>query len=156
MEMAGKIYRVKLSKNELDLLQGLVRKGNHSVQSLRAAYILLNCNESNPTGITTNRDLSRVLKVSMRTIDRVKRKYIREGIESVLGKHKETNTRKSRVSDIARKTIMELYSSDPPDGYRRWTLRMLADKIKDYENVDKVSHVTVGKILQQMDQNGSS
>ena len=61
----------------------LIRDPNTS-QTFRTAYILLNCDEGKYSDKVTNEQISKVLKVGMRTIDRVKKQFIEEGIEAVL------------------------------------------------------------------------
>lgn len=73
-------YRVKLSKAEVDELNNaIINKGSHTAQSFRTAYILLNCDEGAYSQKVTNEQISKILKVGMRTIDRVKKKFIEEG-----------------------------------------------------------------------------
>src|SRR5580658_1858235 len=78
------LYTVKLTKAEVDELQGIINKGSHTSQTFRAAYILLNCDEGEYSDKVTNEQISKVLKIGMRTIDRVKNKFIEEGFDGVL------------------------------------------------------------------------
>ena len=77
-------YTIKLTKAEVDELQAIINKGSHTSQTFRTAYILLNCDEGDYSEKVPNKQISKVLKVGMRTIDRVKKKFIEEGFESVL------------------------------------------------------------------------
>ena len=65
-------YTIKLTKEEISELLSIVNKGSHSSQSYRAAYVLLNCDTGEfSLGKTTNAEISKVLKIGMRTIDRI-------------------------------------------------------------------------------------
>lgn len=77
-------YTIKLTKSKVDELHAIINKGSHTSQTFRTAYILLNCDEGEYSEKVTNEQISKVLKVGMRTIDRVKKKFIEEGFESVL------------------------------------------------------------------------
>ena len=77
-------YTVKLTKQEVEELMTIISKGSHTSQAFRFAYILLNCDEGKYSEKVTNEQISKVLKVGMRTIDRVKKKFIEEGFEGVL------------------------------------------------------------------------
>ena len=77
-------YTIKLTKSEVDELHIIINKGSHTSQTLRAAYVLLNCDVGKYSDNVTNEQISKVLKVGMRTIDRVKKKFIEEGFEAVL------------------------------------------------------------------------
>jgi hypothetical protein len=73
-------YRIKLTKEEVVSLQKIVNKGSHSTQTYRAAFILLNVDEGEfSLGKHTNEHICEVLKISMRTIDRVKKKLVEGG-----------------------------------------------------------------------------
>ena len=79
-------YTIKLTKEEVEELYTIINKGSHSSQTFRTAYILLNCDEGEYAEQITNEQISKVLKVGMRTIDRVKKKFIEEGFEGILGR----------------------------------------------------------------------
>jgi hypothetical protein len=72
-------------------------KGSHTSQAFRFAYILLNCDEDKFSDKVTNGQLSKVLKVGMRTIDRVKKKFITEGFEAVLERRPTTRAYEKKV-----------------------------------------------------------
>jgi hypothetical protein len=78
------LYTLKLTKPEVDELFAIIGKGSHNTQTLRVAYILLNCDEGKYSDKVTNEQISKVLKVGMRTIDRVKKKFVEEGFEAAL------------------------------------------------------------------------
>lgn len=77
-------YTIKLTKEEVGELYSIINKGSHSSQTFRSAYILLHCDEGEYAEKITNEQISKVLKVGMRTIDRVKKKFIEEGFEGIL------------------------------------------------------------------------
>ena len=73
-----KRYRVKLLKEEVSELRAIIDKGAHSSHTFRAAYVLLNCDEGEFSDKVTNEQISKVLKVGMRTIDRIKKRFVEE------------------------------------------------------------------------------
>ena len=76
-------YTIKLTKSEVEELHVIINKGSHTSQTFRSAYILLNCDEGKYSDKVTNEQISKVLKVGMRTIDRIKKQFIEEGIDAV-------------------------------------------------------------------------
>ena len=72
-------YKVTLTESERVELMQIIKKGSHSTQTYRAAYILLNCDEGDYSDKITNAEIVRVLKVGMRTIDRIKKRFVEEG-----------------------------------------------------------------------------
>ncbi|SFW78845.1 helix-turn-helix domain-containing protein, partial [Chitinophaga sancti] len=90
-------YTVKLTKSEVEELHSIINKGSHTSQTFRMAYILLNCDEGKYSEKVTNEQISKVLKVGMRTIDRVKKKFIEEGFEGVLERRPSNRIYESKV-----------------------------------------------------------
>ena len=71
-------------QEEVEELKGIINKGSHSSQTFRAAYVLLNCDEGAFSEKVTNDQISKILKIGLRTIDRIKKRFVEEGLESVL------------------------------------------------------------------------
>lgn len=73
-----KKYVIHLLKEEVEQLRSIINRGSHSSQTFHAAYILLNCDEGKYSDKVTNDQISKVLKVGMRTIDRIKKRFMEE------------------------------------------------------------------------------
>ena len=142
-------YTVKLSQEEVETLHGIINKGSHTTQKFRAAYILLNCDEGEHSEKVTNEHISKVLRVGMRTIDRVKKKFVEEGFEAVLERRPTTRTYERKVDGDVEAKLVQLCCSEPPPGYAKWSLRLLAEKMVELEYVPSISHVTVGGVLKK-------
>jgi transposase len=149
------LYTIKLSQSEVDELKKIINKGSHTSQSFRSAYILLNCDKGefseNPK--ITNEEICKILKVGARTIDRVKKKFIEEGFEGVLERRPSTQIYKRKVDGDLEARLVTLCCSEPPEGFSKWSLRMLADKLIELEYVDYISHVTVREVLKKTNLN---
>jgi hypothetical protein len=130
-------------------LMGIINKGSHTSQTFRTAYILLNCDEGEYSEKVTNEQLSRVLKIGMRTIDRVKKKFIEEGFENTLERRPTTRNYDRKVDGDLEAKLVTLCCSDPPKGYAKWSLRLLADKMVELKYVESISYVTVRKVLKK-------
>lgn len=144
-------YIIKLSEPEVQDLKGIISKGRHTSQAFRAAYILLNCDKgdySDDTGIT-NEEISRVLKIGERTIDRVKKKFIEEGFESVLERRPSSQNYTKKIDGDIEAKLVQLCCSEPPEGFAKWSLRLLADRMVELKYIDYISHVTVGEVLKK-------
>ncbi len=147
------LYTIKLTKSEVEELNVIINKGSHTSQTFRAAYILLNCDEGKYSDKVTNDQISKVLKVGMRTIDRVKKKFIEEGLESVLERRPTSRVYEKKADGDLEAKLVTLCCSDPPKGYAKWSLRLLADKMVELKYIDKISHVTVGNVLKKTNLN---
>jgi hypothetical protein len=143
-------YTIKLTKAEVDELKGIISKGSHTAQSFRAAYILLNCDEGEHSQKITNLEISKTLKVGMRTIDRVKKKFIEEGFEQVLHRRPSRRIYDRKTDGDFEANLIALCCSEPPKGFAKWSFRLLADKMVELKYVEKISHVTIGGVLKKM------
>ena len=142
-------YTIKLTKAEVEELLGIINKGSHTSQTFRAAYILLNCDEGDYSSKVTNEQISKILKIGMRTIDRVKKHFLEEGMEAVLGRRPTTRIYEGKADGDIEAKLVTLCCSEPPKGFSKWSLRMLADKMVELNYVDSISHVTVRSVLKK-------
>ncbi len=144
-------YSIKLTKTEVEELHNIINKGSHTSQMFRTAYILLNCDEGGYSEKITNEQISKVLKIGMRTIDRVKKKFMEEGFEATLERRPTTRKYEIKVDGDMEAKLVSLCCSGPPKGYAKWPLRLLADKMAELEYAESISYVTVGNVLKKMD-----
>jgi transposase len=142
-------YTIKLTKGEVEELNGIINKGSHTSQTFRVAYILLNCDEGKFSSKVTNEQISKVLKVGMRPIDRVKKRFVEEGLEAVLERRPTSRVYDRKLDGDVEAKLVTLCCSDPPKGYAKWSLRLLADKMVELKYVESISHVTVRSVLKK-------
>lgn len=146
-------YRIKLTKPEVDELMKIIRKGSHTTQTYRTAYILLNCDEGEYSDKITNEQICKVLKIGMRTIDRVKKKFIEGGMEAALERKPTSRVYDKKVDGDVEAKLVTLCCSEPPNGRSKWSLRLLADKMVELNYVDSISYVTVREVLKKTNLN---
>jgi hypothetical protein len=143
-----KKYIVTLSKEERDTLNALISKGRHSSQKILNALILLDADEGEFQTIrSTNEEIARVLNVSMRKIDRVKKRFVEEGFEFALDKRKADRVYRKKADGDFEAQLVALSCSEPPEGFSRWSLRLLADRAVELNYIDSISHEAVRRIL---------
>ena len=142
-------YRIKLTKNEVEELMDIINKGSHTSLTFRSAYVLLNCDEGEYSQKVSNEQISKVLKVGMRTIDRVKKRFIEEGLDVCLERRPTSRIYESKTDGDVEAKLITLCCSKPPKGYAKWSLRLLADKMVELNYVESISHVTVRSVLKK-------
>lgn len=143
-------YRVTLSKEERTSLESIATSGRHSSQKVLNALILLACDESAYQGNKkTNQEVANVLPVSMKKIDRVKKRFVEQGLDVALDKQKGERQYHKKVDGDAEAHLIALSCSEPPEGHARWTLRLLAKKVVELGYVEKISHETVRSVLKK-------
>jgi transposase len=142
-------YTIKLTKGEVEDLKAIINKGSHTSQTYRAAYVLLNCDEGMYSEKITNEQIAKVLKIGMRTIDRIKKKFIEEGMEATLERKATTRIYERKVDGEVEAKLVTLCCSEPPKGFAKWSLRLLADKMVELNYVESISHVKVREVLKK-------
>jgi transposase len=142
-------YTIKLTKSEVEELMSIINRGSHTSQTFRTAFILLNSDEGKHAEKVTNEQISKVLKVGMRTIDRVKKKFIEEGFEAALERRPTTRVYDTITDGDVEAKLVTLCCSEPPKGYAKWSLRLLADKMVELKYVESISHETVRVVLKK-------
>jgi len=96
-----KKYIVTLSEDERKTLGELTSKGNQKSQKILNALILLGCDEGEyQTQRSTNEEIARVLNISMRKIDRVKKRFVEDGFDAALNKKKSSRIMLKRQMEI--------------------------------------------------------
>lgn len=142
-------YKVTLTKEEINELMDIINKGSHTSQKFRTAYILLNCDEGEFADKVTNSQISRVLRVGMRTIDRTKKKFVEEGFDAALERRPTQREYERKADGDLEAHLIALCCSEPPKGFAKWSLRLLADKVVELKYAESISHETVRRVLKK-------
>ena len=148
--MPAKRYRVKLTKEERDELTALVNRGKGSARRMRRARILLMADEEQAGGGWKDADIAKALGAHQRTIERIREKCVEAGIEAALNHTRPKRSRSKTLDGAAEARLVQLACSTPPDGYERWSMHMLADRLIELEVVERVSRETVRTTLKKM------
>ena len=143
-------YKVTLSEEERQELEAISSKGSHKSQKVLNALILLSVDVNQPKeSRSTNDVLSKVLNISMKKIDRVKKRFVEDGLEVALVGHPIHREYTKKVDGDLEAQLVSICCSAPPAGFSRWSLRMIADKAVELEYVDSISHETVRRTLKK-------
>lgn len=144
------LYRVTLTQEERTVLQALSTRGKHGSQKVLNALILLGCDEGEFQECKqTAARLVEVLPVSMKKVDRVKRRFVEHGIEIALDKRKADRQHMKKADGDFEAHLVALSCGKPPEGHVRWSLRLLANKMVELEYVEAISHETVRRVLKK-------
>jgi transposase len=148
----GKIvYKVTLTEEERTSLLSVTKKGKHSSRKLVHALILLNCDrgEFSESPHRTNVEVANFLKVGESMVERIKKRFVETGLESAL-EDKPTEREYTRKTDgDLEARIIALACSEAPEGFARWSLSMLADKVVELEYIDSISYEAVRQVLKK-------
>ena len=143
--MSKKRTIIKLSKRDRDYLKGLSKAGECRVRVYKRARTLLLADEG-----LGDAEIREQADLSLATLKRIRRRYVEEGIGSIWEKPK--SGRPSIFGGEQRAKIPALACSEAPEGYARWSLRLLADKAVEL-GLEDIAHETVGVILKKPSSN---
>jgi transposase len=138
-----KVYVVDLTKEEKTDLLDLVGKGEARARKMNRAHILLLAEEAR-----TDKDISQALHTSPSTVERTRRRFVEGGLEHALNESPRPGGRR-KLDGHQEAYLMALACSDPPEGKKRWSMQMLADRLVELEVVDEISDETVRRMLKR-------
>jgi len=143
-------YKVTLRLEEREQLEQLTRKGKVAAAKLTHARALLLCDQgehnSEPFMV---KDAAKALGVSTRTIENVKKRFVEQGLDSAIERKASTRKPNIKFDGEFDARIMQLACSESPEGTKRWTIRLLAEKAVELEIVDSVSTMTIQRSLKK-------
>lgn len=142
-------YKVTLTQEERDTLMSITKGGTHTSKKVIHSLILLNCDEGEFADKVNNEDVAKVLKIGVRTIDRVKKKFVEEGLESALENKPTSRVYEKKADGDVEAHLVALACSKAPEGFSKWSLRLLADKMIELEYVEDISYETVRRVLKK-------
>ena len=149
-----KKYIVTLTNDERRELIELTSKGKHRSQKILNALILLACDEGEfQKKRSTNKQIAKVLNISMKKIDRIKKRLIEDGLDITLNGRKGSRIYKKKADGDFEAHLVALSCSAPPEGFSRWSLRLLADKVVELDYIDNISHETIRRVLKKTKSN---
>jgi len=143
-----KKHIVTLSEEERQSLEQFTTTGKHAAYQINHARILLKADRNQSGGSWCDVEIKAALDVSLRTIERVRQRFVEEGIECAL-KQRPGAGRKRQMEGEQEAHLIALRCSEPPQGQARWTLRLLADQMIELGYVESISHETVRQTLKK-------
>jgi len=153
-EIAVKKYVVKLSTEERERLDTLIRSGKHPARKLTRARILLKADVGKAGEGWSDSQIAKALDTSIDTVARTRQQLVEEGFEAVLVRKHSPASARTRIFDgAAEAKLIALACSEPPKGRARWTLRLLEDKVVELNIVARVSDNTIGRTLKKTNSN---
>jgi transposase len=144
-----KRYIVTLTPEERTYLRGLISKGKAAAFKQRHARILLKTDQGSEGECWTDEKIEQALDVHSSTVERLRRRFVEEGLEAALQRKEQKNRRAKIIDGEAEAHLVTLACSKPPEGRTTWTLQLLADQMVSLEVVDSVSPETVRKTLKK-------
>ena len=145
-----KKYIVRLSGEERKSLKSLITSGKGSARLFTRAHILLKADVGEGGPGWPDEKIAEAFEVTIQTIERVRKQLVEEGLESVLSRSKYIQkVSRKKLDGDAEAHLIALACSETPEGYSRWSLRLLADRMVELGYVESISHEAVRRVLKK-------
>ena len=145
-----KKYIVRLSGEERELLRTLVSSGKGPARMFTRARILLKADISEGGPGWPDEKIAEALDVTIQTVERVRKQLVEEGLEAVLRRRKYVQkVSRKKLDGDAEAHLIALACSDAPEGYTRWSLRLLAGRMVELGYLESISHEAVRRALKK-------
>ena len=149
--MPAKQYSVMLDQDQRESLIGLISTGNRdAARKLTRARILLKADEGEFGPAYADKQIQEAVEVSLSTIERTRKTFVREGLEAALTPKKPSKPSRPKKFDGEKEAhLIALACSEAPEGHSRWTLRLLAEKMVELHHFSSVSHETIRRVVKK-------
>jgi len=147
--MPAKRYRVILTEEERVELADMLSRGKERARKLAHARILLEADESEEGGKRKDAAISEIVRISVATIERVRKQFVEEGFERSLNHKLPSQGRKKILDGRVEANITQIACSEAPEGRARWTIQLIADELVKLEVVESISRETVRQGLKK-------
>lgn len=142
-------YIIELSNEDRKRLTDIVTKGNSPARIILRANILL-ASDRNNTKHMTVAEIAENYHTTPTTVQNVRVSYAEKGLEATISRKKRTTPPvPPKVTGEVEAHIIALACGEPPEGYEKWTLRLLADKCVELNYAESLSHMTVSRVLKK-------
>ena len=143
----AKRYRVTLTPEEREALGRMISRGKGDARKLAHARVLLQADEGGAG--RADEAIASALNVSVRTVERVRQRFVEQGLEAALLPKPSKRIYARKLDGEQEAHLIALACSTPPEGKKRWTLRLLAERMVELRHVDALSHETVRQALKK-------
>lgn len=143
-----KRYHVTLTEPERNQLKAIIAKRKVDSQAVKRAYVLLAADETQ-LGPMTDEQIRQTYQVSIRTIERLRERFVEEGLEMALSGKKREKFKDKVFDGVAEAHLVALRCSQPPAGHARWTVRLLAQQMVELNYVETIGRETVRLMLKK-------
>ena len=143
-----KKYIVRLSQEERESLERLVKKLSGSSQKVRRAQILI---KADVEGLNwTDKQIAEAFSCRTETVENLRKTLVTKGFEIALNGQKRKTPPRKRVLDGEQEArVIATRLGSPPDGFGEWSLRLLKEQLVELEIVESISHETLRTILKK-------
>jgi hypothetical protein len=144
----SKHIKLYLTDEQRSNLENLIRSGSAPARTQTKSRILLMTDRGSGL-LRKDAEIAESLLVNAATVGRTRRVFISKGMDAALYDRPRPGGKPKITGDIEAKLTM-LACSEPPEGYGRWTIQLLADKMVELRYIESISRVAIGKRLKKV------
>lgn len=145
-----KKYRVKLNVEQREQLKRVVSSGKAVARTIMHAHILLKADESQEGPHWSDEQIQEAFGVGTATIWRVRRRCVEQGVDEALNRRPQPERpEKRKLQGEQEAHLIAITCGEKPEGEGRWSLRLLANKLVEVGEVERVSYETVRRTLKK-------
>jgi hypothetical protein len=146
----SKRYVVRLTREERRDLQRLAGAGKAAARKILHAHVLLQADEGPDGPGWRDAQISVVLSVHPNTVAGIRERFVEQGLEAALNRKKQNcPSRAPKLDGKGEARLIAERCGPPPQGHKRWTLQLLADRLVTRQVVDRISYETVRRTLKK-------
>ncbi len=148
-----KRYIVTLTTQEQETLREIIAKRNSTAEIVKRAFVLLSLDENRLGGRLSDEAIRAHYQVGQRMIERLRQRFVEESFAIALGGKKQTQFKEKTFDGRVEAKLVVLRCSDAPEGYQKWSLRLLAETLAESGEVESISHESVRQMLKRTNLN---
>ena len=151
--MSAKKHLVTLTPAQREELTQVGQSQRCSERERKRARILLLADEGRDGGALTDIAIAARIKVVALTVNRVRQRFVQRGLETAIHRKEQERRKARRLDGKAEAFLIALTCGNPPEGYKRWSLRLLKDALIEQQIVDAIGMETVRQTLKKIRSN---
>ena len=136
-------YLVDLTDEEQGYLLDVIRKGKTTARRVARAHVLLRAAEG-----AADEEIAETLHLGLSTVHRTRQRFVDEGLTAALSERSRSGSPPVLTGKQAA-FLVALACSTPPAGRQRWTMKLLADRLVEWRQIDTIAPNTVGRVLKK-------
>ena len=148
-----KRYIVTLTTEEQEKLREIIAKRSSKAEIVKRAFVILSLDENRLEGRLSDEEIRAHYQVGQRMIERLRQRFVEESFEIALNGKKQTRFKEKTHDGRVEAKLVALRCSDVPDGYQKWSFRLLAETLAESGEVASISHESVRQILKKTNLN---
>ena len=147
-------YSVILTDSERLELTDLITKGSATAKMIMHANILLEADEGIGKRRRREQEIAKLFHVNKQTVHTIRKTYATKGLAAAIGrKRRDSPPINPRITGDVEARIIAIGCGTPPEGFAKWTVRLLADKAIELQIIDSISYVSVHRLLKKTSSN---